>query len=83
MPVNSTKNSFGDGQYLQCRDWEKLVEWTQHPDRQACYNNFDDYHDWRPSLELFSYCPNDSKYSSVVSKYFEKFGHEKLWALTD
>ncbi|KAI9654793.1 MAG: hypothetical protein M1821_005787 [Bathelium mastoideum] len=83
MPVNATEHSIGNGQELRCRDWNKLVEWTQHPDRQACYDNLGDYEDIRPSLELFAFCPKDYKYYDIMSRYFAKFGHKELWVSTD
>jgi len=82
MPVDGTIGSIGGGQDLKCRDWNKLIEWTQHPDRQACFQNFaGDYQDLGPSLEFFAFCPKDSKYYDIQTQYFEKFGHKPLYQI--
>ena len=65
----------GDGQILLCRDWDKLIAWTQAQPRQACYRTLDDYKTVYHPLERHAFCPKDSPYYDVQNAYFKKWGH--------
>lgn len=65
----------GDGQTTMCRDWNKLVAWTQAPSQQACYRSLDDYKTVKHSLERHAFCPVDSEYYDVQTAYFRRWGH--------
>ena len=69
----------GDGQISMCRNWEKLLEWTQSPEHNACYHMIDDYPHAEHNLEKFAFCPLDSRYYAVSQAYFEKWGHVDPW----
>lgn len=66
----------GDGQVVECRDWNKLIAWTQHPDRNTCYQSLSDYKTIKHSLERHAFCPPGSPYSEVSRAYFDKWGHK-------
>lgn len=76
MPTINAIHRIGDGQVRECRNWEKLIEWTQKPERHACYRMIDDYRKVPHTLEQFAFCDDGSKYSSTVAKYFEEHGHK-------
>jgi hypothetical protein len=76
MPTKLEKDVIGNNQVLMCRNWDKLIEWTQEPERQSCYRRLTDYGRVAHKLERFAFCPKDSKYFSVVEKYFKKWGHK-------
>ena len=78
MPVDAKEKGVRNNQIMQCHDWENLTAWTQHPDRNACYDNIDGYKEYTNTLELFAFCPADSPYYSTTTKYFDKFGHQPL-----
>jgi hypothetical protein len=69
------EGSVGDGQTVQCRDWNKLIAWAKAPERNACYNSLGDYRSVKHSLEKHAFCPPDSPYYDVSRRYFEKWGH--------
>lgn len=69
----------GDGQVSMCRDWSKLIEWTQSPDRNACFRMLSDYRHTEHNLEKFAFCPEDSPYYEISQAYFEKWGHVDPW----
>ena len=62
----------GDGQVVQCRDWNKLIAWTQAPKRNACYRSLDDYRTVAHSLERHAFCPEGSPYYEVSRAYFQR-----------
>ena len=66
----------GDGQVSMCRDWDKLIAWTQSRDRHACFHMIDDYKPIKHNLERFAFCPTDSPYYEVSQAYFERWGHD-------
>ncbi|PSN69515.1 hypothetical protein BS50DRAFT_550406 [Corynespora cassiicola Philippines] len=68
----------GDGQVRKCRDWNKLVAWATHPDRNACHC-FDDYREATNTLELFAFCPDNSPYRDVMQKCFNYHGHKNAY----
>jgi len=65
----------GDGEVLQCRDYDALVAWARAPEQSACYSQLDHYREAVHSLEKFAVCPEDSPYRPFVTAYFEKHGH--------
>ena len=75
MPITSVKHSVGNGQVMQCRDWNKLVSWAYEPERNACFRLLDDYQPVKHTLERHQFCPEGSKYYPVAKGYFEKHGH--------
>ena len=76
MPSRILRHGIGDHQVHMCRNWEKLIAWTQAPERNACYRQLDDYQVVEHSLERHAFCPKDSPYYSVMTAYFNKFGHK-------
>ncbi|KAM3084560.1 hypothetical protein ACMFMG_001338 [Clarireedia jacksonii] len=76
MPTRLQENVIGDGQVMMCRDFDKMIKWTQEPERQSCYKRLTDYFPLAHKLERFAFCPQDSKYYSVVESYFKKWGHK-------
>lgn len=75
MPTINAIHQIGNGQARQCRDWDKLVAWTQEPERHACFRMLDDYRKVPNTLEEFAFCKKDSQYYSVAEAYFEENGH--------
>jgi hypothetical protein len=76
MPTYQDERSTGDFQAMECRSWDKLIEWSQDPEKETCYNSLDDYHPPKHNLERFAYCPKDSKYFPIMTAYFNKWGHK-------
>lgn len=69
---------FGGGQMMECRNWDKLIEWAHEPEQNACHNLIDDYKGAPVNvLERFAFCPEGSPYKPVMDAYFEKFGHKQ------
>jgi len=75
MPTILKPDQVGNGQVMMCRNFDKLVQWTQEPEHQSCYNRLTDYLPLSHKLERFAFCPKDSKYFPVMDKYFKKWGH--------
>ncbi|MCJ1314644.1 hypothetical protein MMC25_008326 [Agyrium rufum] len=80
MPTILEPDSIGNGQARMCKSWDKLIEWTQAPDRNACYRRLTDYVPIRHKLERFAFCPKDSPSYPVMSAYFDKWGHKDPFA---
>ena len=76
MEGNRDRPGLGDGQVMQCRDWDALIAWTQAPERHACHRLIDDYNTDDHALERFAFCPEWSPYRDVSRAYFEKWGHK-------
>lgn len=76
MPTINAIHQIGNGQVRQCRDWNKLIAWTQEPERHACYKMLDDYRKVPHTLEQFDYCNVNSEYAPIVEEYFGKYGHK-------
>lgn len=76
MPASKTRHGIGDKQVMQCKNFSKLVAWTQQPQRQACYKHLDDYRDIAHSLEEYAFCPEDSRYFPIMKAYFDRHGHK-------
>lgn len=75
MPDLNERDLVGNQQVRMCRDWGKVIEWTQAPERQACYRRLTDYVPVTHQLERFAFCPEDSEYFAVEEAYFERWGH--------
>ncbi|KAJ5686018.1 hypothetical protein N7536_008637 [Penicillium majusculum] len=43
MPSIELVNAAGEGQVLKCKNFDKLIAWAKHPDRDACYKRGNDY----------------------------------------
>ncbi|KUJ11512.1 uncharacterized protein LY89DRAFT_688748 [Mollisia scopiformis] len=69
----------GDNQAMQCRSWDKLIEWARDPEKDACYRIVDEYKDPVHNLERFAYCSEDSRYYETMTNYFAKWGHKNLF----
>ncbi|KAF2228674.1 hypothetical protein EV356DRAFT_457279, partial [Viridothelium virens] len=80
MPSVNEAHKTGDGQILECRDWDGLVAWARHPDRHSCFEHINEYKDPVHKLEQFAFCPTDHPSHGVMTRYFEKFGHKDAFA---
>ena len=78
MPGHPDKH-LGEGQIMQCRNWDKLVAWTQAPERQSCYKSIDDYREIKHTLERYAFCPEDSQYYEIQVDYFKRVGHKEVF----
>lgn len=76
MPTLTQKHEIGTGQVRKCRDFEKLIAWTQEPERHSCFHMLTDYGTVPHSLEQFAFCDMKSKYFNVAKEYFEEYGHK-------
>ncbi|OOF96698.1 hypothetical protein ASPCADRAFT_206876 [Aspergillus carbonarius ITEM 5010] len=77
MPSLQLLNGGGEGQLMQCKNFDQLVAWTQAPERNACYKRLTDYKPIVHSVERYAFCPVDSPHFATMTQYFEKHGH---WA---
>ncbi|CAK47177.1 hypothetical protein AAWM_04785 [Aspergillus awamori] len=75
MPSLQLLNGGGEGQQMQCKDFDKLVAWSKAPERNACYKRLTDYKPIVHSIERYAFCPEDSEHYPTMSKYFEEHGH--------
>ncbi|KAE8391710.1 hypothetical protein BDV23DRAFT_171474 [Aspergillus alliaceus] len=75
MPSLELINGAGEGQIMHCKDFDRLVAWTKHPDRNACYKRLTDDNPDLPSIERYAFCPPDSEHFAAMSLYFKKHGH--------
>ncbi|KAK1139856.1 hypothetical protein N8T08_011101 [Aspergillus melleus] len=77
MPSLELLNGSGEGQMMQCKDFDKIVAWTQAPERNACYKRLitSDYRPIVHSIERYAFCPADSPHFAAMSRYFEEHGH--------
>jgi hypothetical protein len=78
MPTTQERHKIGDGQERRCKDWNALIAWTQEPERDACFNQINDYRRMH-TLEQFAFCRKDSQYKSTMEQYFAEFGHKPLY----
>jgi hypothetical protein len=69
----------GDNQHVQCRDWNKLVAWSQDPQRHSCYHIFEDDRHVVNTLESYAFCPEDSPHYQTMKAYFERHGHKNVF----
>lgn len=76
MPGVAKPHEVGNGQVRMCRNFDKLVEWTHAPEREACYRRLTDYGGVINAIERYAYCPEDSQYHPIMEAYFEKWGHK-------
>ena len=77
--VPGVDHTLGDGQQFMCRDWNKMIQWAQQPDKEACWTMIDDYKPIKHKLERHAFCPKDSPYYETMSKYFEIHGHKQAF----
>ncbi|PYH43483.1 uncharacterized protein BP01DRAFT_300688, partial [Aspergillus saccharolyticus JOP 1030-1] len=78
MPSLQLVNGAGEGQIRQCKDFDKLVAWTKHPDRDACYKRLSDDRPPLRSIDRYAFCPADSEHLETMSRYFEKYGYPEM-----
>ncbi|PYI24195.1 hypothetical protein BO99DRAFT_428464 [Aspergillus violaceofuscus CBS 115571] len=78
MPSLQLVNGAGEGQIRQCKDFEKLVAWTKHPDRDACYRRLSDYRPPSRSIDRYAFCAPDSEYFATMTRYFEYYGYPEV-----
>ncbi len=68
----------GQGQFQQCRDWDRLVAWADDPVRHACYGQVNEYTDGTHNLERFQFCHDGSPFRASMEAYFAEHGHQEL-----
>ena len=73
MPTIRKPDMIGNGQVRMCRNWDKIIEWSQAAERQSCYRRLTDYRRVPHKLERFAFCPKDSEYAPIVEGYFNKW----------
>ena len=59
MPGVALPHTVGDGMVMQCRNWDKLIEWSQHRERNACYHRITDYGGIKRPIEMYANCPEE------------------------
>lgn len=76
VPLNSDGHGSrpGDGQYRQCRNWDKAKSFAESHD--ACYRYLNPGDKETSNLERFKFCPADSEYLPKIRKYF---GYSDDW----
>ena len=79
MPTGEDARAIGDEQTVMCRDYSKLVQWVYAPERNACHKALSDYRSITHSIERYAYCPKDSPYFPVMTRYFQQKGHLDPW----
>ncbi|KAJ5239324.1 MFS multidrug transporter [Penicillium chermesinum] len=75
MPSLELLNGGGENQNMHCKNFDKLVEWTQAPERNACYKRLTDYKTIVHSIERYAFCPRDSEHYDTMDQYFKEHGH--------
>ena len=80
MPGVALPNHVGDGQIRMCRNFDKLTQWGQEPERHACYHRITDYGGVKHPIEMYANCPEGSEYRPIMEKYFEENGHKDPFA---
>ena len=80
MPSINQPHKTGDGQIMECRDWDKLVAWARRGDHHSCFEHINEYKDPVHKLEQFAFCPEGHPSREVMTAYFEKFGHKDAFA---
>ncbi|RAL08250.1 uncharacterized protein BO97DRAFT_461742 [Aspergillus homomorphus CBS 101889] len=78
MPSLRLVNGAGEGQIRQCKDFEKLVAWTKHPDRDACYRRLSDSRPPLRSIDRYAFCGAQSQHFEAMNRYFEVFGFPEV-----
>ncbi|RAK78865.1 uncharacterized protein BO72DRAFT_59140 [Aspergillus fijiensis CBS 313.89] len=74
MPSLQLVNGAGEAQIRQCRNFEALVAWTKHPDRDACYRRLSDYRPPSRSIDRYAFCAPGSEHFPTMTRYFEYYG---------
>jgi hypothetical protein len=72
----------GDGQAMNCGNWKQLKQWVSEPERSACYKFLDEYREVPVNgslIERYAFCGENSPYFETMERYFEKWGHHKLF----
>lgn len=76
MPTVKIINGAGDDQVMQCKDFNKVIEWAQSPEHDACYKHVNEFAGVHHGVERFAFCKEDSPFYPSMSRYFEKHGHK-------
>ena len=76
MPSLQVTDGIGKGQVRQCKNFDALVEWSQHPDRHACYKQLSDYDGIAHPIERYAFCREDAPFYDTMHEYFERNGHQ-------
>lgn len=75
MPSLELMNGGGENQNMHCKNFDKLVAWTQAPERNACYKRLYDYKPIVHSVERYAFCPSGSEHYDTMDQYFKDHGH--------
>jgi hypothetical protein len=79
MPTGHEARAIGDGQLTMCRNFEKLTEWINAPERNACHRALDDYRSISHSIERYAFCKEGTENYVNMKAYFDKYGHVNPW----
>lgn len=74
MAIRYGGHSGGHNEAMQCRDWDKLIEWATDPERHSCQKFVREYAGQEYPIEDFAGCPENSPYRSVMEAYFDRHG---------
>ena len=83
MPGVSLPHEVGNGQTRMCRNFDKLIEWTHHPEREACYRRITNYGGVKNSLERYAFCAETYEYFPLQQAYFKKWGNKDPFGRDD
>ncbi|KAJ5196616.1 hypothetical protein N7449_007095 [Penicillium cf. viridicatum] len=75
MPSLELVNAVGGGQVLKCKNFDKLVAWAKHPDRDACYKRGNDYQPPLHSIDRYDLRPPGSEHFPIMSQYYKDRGY--------
>jgi hypothetical protein len=79
MPTGHEALTIGDGQPTMCRNFKKLTEWINAPERNACHRALDDYRSITHSIERYAFCQEGTDNYVNMKAYFDKHGHVDPW----
>jgi hypothetical protein len=79
MPTGHEARAIGDGQPTMCRNFKKLTEWINAPERNACHRAPDDYRSITHSIERYAFCQEGTDNYVNMKSYFDKHGHVDPW----
>lgn len=78
-PSMEQQHVIGKDQVMECKNWDALLAWAGHPDRNGCYRIISDYRRPDHILEQYAFCPPNSPHYPVMKAYFEKHGHKPVY----
>ena len=79
MPSVDELYKIGDGQAMQCRDWNALVAWSRNPGQHSCFESGWGFRTVKRRLEQHTFCPMDSPHYEVMKEYLERHGHKSMF----